>query len=76
MKDAGETVNLGIEGDDEAVDPVQGEGRRMVRALAGPGSQASPPCSAMEKALLAAMRRESGRFASLPRRALWATSTA
>jgi DNA-binding IclR family transcriptional regulator len=48
MRGLMETVNLGIEGDDEAVDLVQGECRKMVRAFAGTGSRASPPCSVME----------------------------
>jgi IclR family transcriptional regulator, acetate operon repressor len=58
MLDTGETVNLAIEDDGEAVYLVQVESRQTVRAIAGPGSRASLHCSAMGKALLAAMPRE------------------
>jgi IclR family acetate operon transcriptional repressor len=58
MQETGETVNLAMEENGEAVYLVQVESRQMVRVIARPGSRVSLHCSAIGKALLAAMPRE------------------
>lgn len=55
VNECGETVNLAIEQDGECVYLAQVESRQMMRALAPPGARAPLHCSAVGKALLAAM---------------------
>jgi IclR family acetate operon transcriptional repressor len=55
MEEAGETVNLGVENDGEAVYLAQVECRQMMRVFARPGSRVPLHCSAIGKAILAQM---------------------
>lgn len=55
MEESGETVNLAIEKNGEAVYLAQVECRQMMRALASPGARVSMHCSAVGKALLSAL---------------------
>jgi IclR family acetate operon transcriptional repressor len=55
MEQAGETVNLAIEDQGEAVYLSQVECREMMRAFSRPGSRAPLHCSGVGKALLAAL---------------------
>ena len=52
MEDAGETVNLAVEDDCEAVYLAQVECRQMMRAFARPGSRVPLHCSGVGKAIL------------------------
>ena len=54
MEDAGETVNLAVEDEGEAVYLSQVECRQMMRAFARPGSRVPLHCSAVGKAILSA----------------------
>ncbi len=54
MEDGGETVNLAVEDDGQAVYLAQVECRQMMRAFARPGSRVPLHCSAVGKAILAA----------------------
>jgi IclR family acetate operon transcriptional repressor len=54
MEDGGETVNLAIEDEGQAVYLSQVECRQMMRAFARPGSRAPLHCSAVGKAILSA----------------------
>lgn len=58
MEKTGETVNLAMEDGGEAVCLVQIEGRQGMRVIARPGSRVPLHCSAVGKALLAAMPEE------------------
>jgi IclR family acetate operon transcriptional repressor len=58
MRETGETVSLAIEDNGEAVYLLRVESWQMVRAIAKPGSRVSLHCSAVGKALLAAMPDE------------------
>jgi IclR family transcriptional regulator, acetate operon repressor len=55
MESSGETVNLAVEDDGEAVYLAQVECRQMMRAFARPGSRAPLHASAVGKAILSAM---------------------
>jgi len=55
MDQAGETVNLATQDQDEIVYLAQVECREMMRAFVRPGARAPMQCSAVGKALLAAM---------------------
>ncbi len=55
MEDSGETVNLAIEDQGEAVYLSQVECRQLMRVLARPGGRVPMHCSGVGKALLAAM---------------------
>jgi IclR family acetate operon transcriptional repressor len=55
MEDSGETVNLAIEDEGEAVYLAQVECRQMMRAFARPGSRVPLHCSAVGKAILSAV---------------------
>lgn len=55
MEEAGETVNLAIEDDGQAVYLAQVECRQMMRAFARPGSRVPLHCSGVGKAMLANM---------------------
>lgn len=55
MEESGETVNLAIEKNGEAVYLAQVECRQMMRALAYPGARVSLHCSAVGKALLSGL---------------------
>ena len=52
MEDSGETVNLAVEDDGQAVYLAQVECRQMMRAFARPGSRVPLHCSAVGKAIL------------------------
>ena len=52
MEESGETVNLGVEDQGEAVFLDQVECRQMMRALVPPGARAAMHCSGVGKALL------------------------
>ncbi len=54
MEDGGETVNLAVEDEGEAVYLAQVECRQMMRAFARPGSRVPLHCSAVGKAMLSA----------------------
>ncbi len=54
MEDGGETVNLAVEDEGEAVYLSQVECRQMMRAFARPGSRVPLHCSAVGKAMLSA----------------------
>lgn len=69
MRDSGETANLAIEQDGEGVYLAQVECRQTMRALAPPGARVPLHCSAVGKALLAAMP-EGRALAILRRRGL------
>ncbi len=55
MEDGGETVNLAVEDQGEAVYLAQVECRQMMRAFARPGGRVPLHCSSVGKALLSAM---------------------
>ncbi len=55
MEDSGETVNLAIEDQGQAVYLAQVECRQMMRAFARPGARVPLHCSGVGKALLSAM---------------------
>jgi len=55
MEDGGETVNLAVEDEGEAVYLAQVECRQMMRAFARPGGRVPLHCSSVGKALLSAM---------------------
>jgi IclR family transcriptional regulator, acetate operon repressor len=55
MNESGETVNLAVEDESEAVYLAQVECRQMMRALARPGARVPLYCSSVGKALLSAM---------------------
>lgn len=55
MEESGETVNLAVEDQGEAVYLAQVECRQMMRAIAKPGGRVPLHCSGIGKALLAAM---------------------
>lgn len=55
MEESGETVNLGVEDQGEAVFLDQVECRQMMRALVPPGARAAMHCSGVGKALLSAI---------------------
>jgi IclR family acetate operon transcriptional repressor len=55
MEESGETVNLAIEDQDEAVYLAQVECRQMMRVFARPGTRVLLHCSAVGKAMLAAL---------------------
>ena len=55
MENAGETVNLAVEDEGEAVYLAQVECRQMMRAFASPGSRAPLHASAVGKAMLSTM---------------------
>jgi IclR family acetate operon transcriptional repressor len=59
MEDSGETVNLAIEDEGEAVYLAQVECRQMMRAFARPGSRVPLHCSAVGKAILSAISDKS-----------------
>jgi IclR family acetate operon transcriptional repressor len=59
MEDSGETVNLAIEDEGEAVYLAQVECRQMMRAFARPGSRVPLHCSAVGKAILSAVSDKS-----------------
>ena len=52
MEEAGETVNLAVLEDQEAVYLAQAESRQLMRAFARPGARVALHCSAVGKALL------------------------
>ena len=54
MEDGGETVNLAVEDEGEAVYLSQVECRQMMRAFARPGTRVPLHCSAVGKAMLSA----------------------
>ena len=54
MEDSGETVNLAVEDEGEAVYLAQVECRQMMRVFARPGSRVPLHCSAVGKAILSA----------------------
>lgn len=54
MEDGGETVNLAVEDDGQAVYLAQTECRQMMRAFARPGTRVPLHCSAVGKAILSA----------------------
>jgi len=56
MEDSGETVNLYVEEDGEAICMGQVESRQMMRAIARPGGRVKLHCSGAGKAMLAHMR--------------------
>lgn len=58
MEDSGETTNLAVESDGEAVFLAHVECRDMMRASSRPGSRVALYCSGAGKALLAAMSEE------------------
>lgn len=55
MEESGETVNLAVEDQGEAVYLAQVECRQMMRAIAKPGGRVPLHCSGIGKALLASM---------------------
>ncbi len=55
MEDGGETVNLAVEDEGEAIYLAQVECRQMMRAFARPGGRVPLHCSSVGKALLSAM---------------------
>ncbi len=55
MEDGGETVNLAVEDEGEAVYLSQVECRQMMRAFARPGTRVPLHCSAVGKAILSAV---------------------
>jgi IclR family acetate operon transcriptional repressor len=55
MEESGETVNLAVEDEGEAVYLAQVECRQMMRAFARPGLRVPLHCSAVGKAILSAM---------------------
>ena len=55
MEESGETVNLAVEDQCEAVYLAQVESRQMMRAFARPGGRAPLHCSGVGKAMLSAM---------------------
>ena len=55
MEESGETVNLAVEDQGEAVYLAQVECRQMMRAIAKPGGRVPLHCSGVGKALLAAL---------------------
>jgi IclR family transcriptional regulator, acetate operon repressor len=55
MNESGETVNLAVEDEQEAVYIAQVECRQMMRALARPGARVPLYCSSVGKALLSAI---------------------
>ena len=59
MEDSGETVNLAVEDEGQAVYLSQVECRQMMRAFARPGSRVPLHCSAVGKAILSAMSDKS-----------------
>ena len=59
MEDSGETVNLAVENEGQAVYLSQVECRQMMRAFARPGSRVPLHCSAVGKAILSAMSDKS-----------------
>jgi IclR family transcriptional regulator, acetate operon repressor len=65
MESSGETVNLAVEDDGEAVYLAQVECRQMMRAFARPGSRAPLHASAVGKAILSAMSEELSRAFSI-----------
>lgn len=56
MEESGETVNLYVEEDGEAICMGQVESRQMMRAIARPGGRVKLHCSGAGKAMLAHMR--------------------
>ncbi len=66
MEDSGETVNLAVEDDGQAVYLAQVECRQMMRAFARPGSRVPLHCSAVGKAMLSGATAK--RFATVLRR--------
>jgi IclR family acetate operon transcriptional repressor len=59
MEDSGETVNLAVEDEGQAVYLAQVECRQMMRAFARPGSRVPLHCSAVGKAILSAVSDKS-----------------
>jgi IclR family acetate operon transcriptional repressor len=55
MEESGETVNLAVEDQSEAIYLAQVECRQMMRAFARPGARVPLHCSSVGKALLSAM---------------------
>ena len=55
MEDSGETVNLAIEDQGEAIYLSQVECRQLMRVFARPGGRVPMHCSGVGKALMAAM---------------------
>ncbi len=66
MEDSGETVNLAVEDEGQAVYLAQVECRQMMRAFARPGSRVPLHCSAVGKAILSGASAR--RFATILRR--------
>jgi IclR family acetate operon transcriptional repressor len=64
MEETGETVNLAVEDEGEAVYLTQVECRQMMRAFARPGGRVPLHCSGVGKALLAALDPEEGAAAA------------